>query len=48
MVDEYLVQGVCQTGHQLGLDELSWLVGELRLFLDLKRCWLHAELADLI
>ena len=44
----HLVKGVCQASHQLRLDELSLLVGELRLLLDLERCGLHAELADLV
>lgn len=44
----HLVKGVCQASHKLGLDEFSLLVGELRLLLDLERCGLHAELADLV
>lgn len=44
----HLVKCVRQTSHELGLDELSLFVGELRLLLDLERCGLHAELADLV
>ena len=44
----HLVKCVCQASHKLGFDKLSLLVGELRLLLNLERCGLHAELADLV
>ena len=44
----YLIQCVCQAGHELSLDKLGLLVLELALLLDPEGCGLHAELGDLV
>lgn len=42
----YLVQGVGEAGHQLGVDELGCATLELGLFLDGKLGGFHAELGQ--
>lgn len=44
----HLVQGVGQTSHELGVNELGLSSLELRLLLDLEGGGLHAELVELV
>jgi hypothetical protein len=43
-----LVQGICETGHELGLDKLSLPVLELALLLDSEGGGLQAKLLQLV